>query len=100
MVCEACEKKLSLVIVPDKWKEGARNTTESGGRKLSGNKLLTARRTQQQAQPYSKRRCKNCKGAMSQERYVYCQTCSYKLGICAMCGKKILDTSSYRQSSK
>lgn len=26
MVCEACEKKQSKVIVPDKWKAGARNT--------------------------------------------------------------------------
>ncbi|KAH7545792.1 hypothetical protein FEM48_Zijuj01G0131400 [Ziziphus jujuba var. spinosa] len=31
MVCEKCEKKLSKVIVPDKWKEGASNTTEGGG---------------------------------------------------------------------
>ena len=27
MVCSDCEKKLSKVIVPDKWKAGARNTT-------------------------------------------------------------------------
>uniref|UniRef100_M0ZPQ4 Cysteine-rich PDZ-binding protein n=1 Tax=Solanum tuberosum TaxID=4113 RepID=M0ZPQ4_SOLTU len=32
MVCDKCEKKLSKVIVPDKWKEGASNTTEGGGR--------------------------------------------------------------------
>ena len=30
MVCEKCEKKLGRVITPDKWKDGARNTTESG----------------------------------------------------------------------
>ena len=30
MVCEKCEKKLGVVIIPDKWKDGARNTTESG----------------------------------------------------------------------
>lgn len=26
--------------------------------------------------------------------------CAYKKGICAMCGKQVLDTSSYKQSSK
>lgn len=41
MVCEKCEKKLSKVIVPDKWKEGASNTTEGGGRKINENKLLS-----------------------------------------------------------
>jgi len=29
------------VIVPDKWKEGASNTTEGGGRKINENKLLS-----------------------------------------------------------
>ena len=34
MVCKDCEKKLSKVIVPDKWKDGARNVTggTDGGR--------------------------------------------------------------------
>ncbi|BAT94017.1 hypothetical protein VIGAN_08058300 [Vigna angularis var. angularis] len=41
MVCEKCEKKLTKVIVPDKWKEGASNTTEGGGRKINENKLLS-----------------------------------------------------------
>ncbi|KAK2977275.1 hypothetical protein RJ640_005537 [Escallonia rubra] len=41
MVCEKCEKKLSKVIVPDKWKDGASNTTEGGGRKINENKLLS-----------------------------------------------------------
>ncbi|KAJ8431958.1 hypothetical protein Cgig2_024269 [Carnegiea gigantea] len=35
------EKKLAKVIVPDKWKEGASNTNESGGRKINENKLLS-----------------------------------------------------------
>lgn len=26
--------------------------------------------------------------------------CAYKRGICAMCGKQVLDTTSYKQSSK
>ena len=37
----AGEKKLTKVIVPDKWKEGASNTTEGGGRKINENKLLS-----------------------------------------------------------
>lgn len=41
MVCEKCEKKLGKVITPDPWKTGARNTTESGGRKVNENKALT-----------------------------------------------------------
>jgi len=32
------------VIVQDKWKDGARNTMESGGRKIGENKLLSKRR--------------------------------------------------------
>lgn len=42
MVCEKCEKKLGKVITPDPWKSGARNTTESGGRKVNENKALTS----------------------------------------------------------
>lgn len=44
MVCDKCEKKLSKVVTPDPWKAGARNTTESGGRKVNENKALTAGR--------------------------------------------------------
>lgn len=44
MVCEKCEKKLGRVITPDPWKNGARNTLESGGRKVGENKALTAKK--------------------------------------------------------
>ncbi|WMV16229.1 hypothetical protein MTR67_009614 [Solanum verrucosum] len=47
MVCDKCEKKLSKVIVPDKWKEGASNTTEGGGRKINENKLLSKKKSHQ-----------------------------------------------------
>lgn len=33
-MCEKCEKKLAKLVVQDKWKEGARNTLESGGKKV------------------------------------------------------------------
>jgi len=42
MVCDNCEKKLGKVITPDPWKSGARNTVESGGRKVNENKALTS----------------------------------------------------------
>lgn len=44
MVCDKCEKKLGRVITPDPWKIGARNTVESGGRKVGENKALTAKK--------------------------------------------------------
>ncbi len=36
MICDSVQ-----VIVPDKWKEGASNVTEGGGRKINENKLLS-----------------------------------------------------------
>ncbi|KAG6709688.1 hypothetical protein I3842_06G145800 [Carya illinoinensis] len=44
MVCEKCEKKLSKVIVLNKWKEGASNTTEGGGCKINENKLFSKKK--------------------------------------------------------
>ena len=39
-----------------------------------------------------------CKLSVSQD-YQYCQKCAYHKGLCAMCGKQILDTSKYKQSA-
>lgn len=39
----------SLLLFADKWKEGANNTTEGGGRKIGENKLLS-----------KKNRCVSC----------------------------------------
>lgn len=39
----ACKKKLGTVFTAGAWKDGAKDTTESGGRKLKGNKALTPR---------------------------------------------------------
>ena len=47
-------------------------------------------------QPYSSK-CKVCKSSLHQEA-IYCQTCAYSKGLCAMCGKQILDTSSHKMS--
>ncbi|WJX77917.1 hypothetical protein P8452_61185 [Trifolium repens] len=41
LILRICQKKLSKEIVPNKWKEGASNTIEGGGRKINENKLLS-----------------------------------------------------------
>ncbi|KAF8774769.1 cysteine-rich PDZ-binding protein-like [Argiope bruennichi] len=98
MVCDKCEKKLGKVITPDPWKAGARNTTEGGGRKINENKALTA--SKNRFAPYEKfSQCKICRQKVHQPGSHYCQACAYKKGICAMCGKKLLDTKNYRQSA-
>ncbi|XP_046550989.1 cysteine-rich PDZ-binding protein-like isoform X2 [Haliotis rubra] len=99
MVCEKCQKKLGKVITPDPWKSGARNTTEGGGRKVGENKALTAKKNR--FNPYSTGfdKCRICKSIVHQPGSHYCQGCAYKKGICAMCGKKIIDTTNYRQTS-
>ena len=38
-----------------------------------------------------------CGQSLHQEG-IYCQPCAYSLGVCSMCGVKMLDTSGYRMS--
>nr|VDD29608.1 unnamed protein product [Brassica oleracea] len=97
MVCDKCEKKLSKVIVPDKWKDGARNVTEGGGRKINENKLLSKKN---RWTPYgtATTKCMICKQQVHQDGK-YCHTCAYSKGVCAMCGKQVLDTKMYKQSN-
>lgn len=90
MVCESCEKKLSKVIVPDKWKDGARNVSDDGGRAtVHRNSLLTVRGKDQRFLP-SSRTCRLCKSKVAQDAY-YCQLCAFHNGICAVCGKRVDD---------
>uniref|UniRef100_A0A0D3GX41 Cysteine-rich PDZ-binding protein n=1 Tax=Oryza barthii TaxID=65489 RepID=A0A0D3GX41_9ORYZ len=76
MVCAKCEKKLGKVIVPDKWKEGASNTNESGGRKINENKLLSKKN---RWTPYGNTKCVICKQQVHQDAK-YCHTCAYSKG--------------------
>lgn len=105
MVCEKCEKKLSTIITPDTWKVGARNTLESGGRKLNENKLLSQSNKARVASGSGSvtgsqfRDCRICKAKCHQIGSYYCQHCSYKKGICSMCGIKIASTKDHNQSS-
>jgi hypothetical protein len=99
MVCEKCEQKLGRVITPDPWKSGARNTVESGGRKVGENKAITGNKFR--FSPYTSKFeiCRICRQKVHQVGSHYCQACAYKKAICAMCGKKLLETKNYKQSS-
>jgi hypothetical protein len=50
-------------------------------------------------QPYGKSACKLCKSVLHQEG-LYCHNCAYSKGLCAVCGKQVLDTKMYKQSLK
>lgn len=99
MVCEKCEKKLGKVITPDPWKSGARNTVESGGRKVGENKALSSAKAR--FNPYTAKfeTCRICRQKVHQVGSHYCQSCAYKKAICAMCGKKLMSTKNYKQSA-
>ena len=46
------------------------------------------------------KKCKICRSKVHQLGSHYCQECSYKKGICAMCGKKMMNVKNYKQSSQ
>ncbi|XP_069962948.1 cysteine-rich PDZ-binding protein [Bactrocera oleae] len=93
MVCDRCEAKLSKVATPDPWKNGA------GKRKINENKFLSTARDRQNPIAKSLAPCRICRQKVHQIGSHYCQACAYKKAICAMCGKKLLDTKNYKQSS-
>ena len=65
--------------------------TNTASKPASSNKLLTGTK-------YSVRKCKLCPSSTIQDpKANYCQSCSYKHGICSICGTKTLDTSLHRQ---
>merc|ERR1712226_1065511 len=66
MVCAKCESKLSKIITPDTWKDGARSTTGGGGRKLNENKALSGKK--QRFTPYGNNfhKCRVCKQSLHQ----------------------------------
>ncbi|PNW71816.1 hypothetical protein CHLRE_16g689376v5 [Chlamydomonas reinhardtii] len=76
MVCQACEKKLSKVACPEKWRDSKGDKQgESSGRKVNENKLLKGAK---RYQPYNKK-CKTCKQNLHQDG-LYCQACTYAKG--------------------
>ncbi|RYQ93839.1 hypothetical protein Ahy_B09g100068 isoform B [Arachis hypogaea] len=48
--------------------------------------------------PYGNTKCIICKQQVHQDAK-YCHTCAYSKGVCAMCGKQVLDTKFYKQSN-
>ena len=95
MVCSKCEKKLSRGIHQEMWKEGSRNTVESGGRRINENKALTSKGKTGKWTPYGAGgaggKCRICKLSLHQEG-IFCQKCAYAQGKCSMCGVKVWDT--------
>ncbi|KAN0063735.1 hypothetical protein ACQY0O_003785 [Thecaphora frezii] len=116
MVCKKCEKTLSKSSAPDPFRNrnaagflvasgsGAAKApaagptlaaSSSGGRQIGQNKLLSKAN---RFNPMGSK-CKLCKGTVTLDKATYCQGCAYKKGLCAICGKQILDTTKYKQSS-
>ncbi|BGP42088.1 hypothetical protein JCM10450v2_006174 [Rhodotorula kratochvilovae] len=120
MVCAKCEKKLakagaSTMAATDVW-----NAPGSSGRKVGENKLLSSKARYSPYAPAADKkgkgkaaaadvaggaggavaRCEVCRSVTARPGAKYCQGCAYKKGLCAMCGKQILDVSGYKMSSK
>lgn len=75
MVCAACETKLSKLV-----------TTRGGGGTAAPRATFLP--------------CRACKASVHLPGAAYCQGCSYRNGICAYCGTRVLNTAGYRMSSK
>ncbi|PCH36337.1 hypothetical protein WOLCODRAFT_134203, partial [Wolfiporia cocos MD-104 SS10] len=99
MVCKKCEGKLSKLAAPDPFKSSSASIKE-GSRKVGENKLLTRPgSSKNRFQPYQGK-CRDCKSSVTQNKAKYCHGCAYKRGVCAICGKQVLDTTGYAMSSK
>ena len=102
MVCAKCEAKLPKLVVGDKWKGGAGSkqpgAPSSASGPMRGGKVGVPGKLG--AAPAISRPCRLCKGNVHLAQAHYCQACAYKNGICAMCGTRVLDTTSYKMSSK
>ncbi|RLN92164.1 hypothetical protein BBJ28_00016503 [Nothophytophthora sp. Chile5] len=81
MVCEKCEEKLSKLVVPDKWKDGARNTTggKDGGRAVGKDRSLAKKKSRVARFSPVERKCRLCKSNVAPKAY-YCNQCAYKKG--------------------
>ncbi|GAA5960338.1 hypothetical protein JCM8115_001147 [Rhodotorula mucilaginosa] len=45
-------------------------------------------------------KCEVCKTVVARPGAKFCQGCAYKKGCCAICGKEILDTKMYKQTTR
>ncbi|KDQ19690.1 hypothetical protein BOTBODRAFT_52011 [Botryobasidium botryosum FD-172 SS1] len=95
MYSQNCPKqKVSKLAAPDPFQPSG-STRKVGENKLLGRPGTSSKRFQ----PYQGK-CKDCKCTVTQNSAKYCHGCAYKKGICAICGKQILDTTGYAMSSK
>ena len=89
MVCDDCSRRLSSLAAPDPWKGSG-----GPGGKLGENKAL---KKGVRSNPYGSA-CKVCRLKVSIQGATYCTQCAYGKGICAVCGKQVLDTTMYKMS--
>ena len=113
MVCTKCETKLNKLSTPgirfkqtsklkaeDEKKEQTKQEEEKQEMiKDDANKLLSKKRAENRFEPLGAK-CRICKVAKLLAGHYYCQHCSYKKGICSMCGKKIIDVREFKQMNK
>ncbi|KAF8365781.1 hypothetical protein PRIPAC_83610, partial [Pristionchus pacificus] len=97
MVCDACQKKLVKIVGVDPYRNKTHNKLQGVSKKPipAQNKLIG----QNKKTELVTKKCRICKCNCHQPGCHYCQNCAYQKGICAMCGKKILDTKCLKQTS-
>ena len=90
MVCDDCQaRSLSgRLAAPDPWRAAGPS------RRVDENKAL---RKGIRSNPYGNS-CKTCKMRVQISSAIYCTSCAYGKGLCAVCGKQVIDTSMYRMS--
>ncbi|KAH9951212.1 microtubule-associated protein CRIPT-domain-containing protein [Amylocystis lapponica] len=99
LTCMCAHQKTSKLAAPDPFKSTSQSIKD-GSRKIGENKLLSRPgSSKNRFQPYQGK-CRDCKSTVTQNKAKYCHGCAYKRGVCAICGKKVLDTSGYVMSAK
>jgi len=99
MVCGKCEKKLAKLSTPDVRRTFGKGSSLGYGKveeqsRRIGSDTLSKSFKQSRAAPYMKK-CFTCKRSMYQDG-MHCAGCAHQKGLCTMCGKKIVDISSFR----
>ncbi|CEF64811.1 Cysteine-rich PDZ-binding protein [Strongyloides ratti] len=95
MVCEKCTSKLRQLPSAKKLP----NSRKPSSLTTIGSRPLLPKDKFKPNNKESFKKCKICKKPTHREGAYYCQDCSYQKGICALCGMKIANTSSYKQSN-
>ncbi|KAL1510636.1 hypothetical protein AB1Y20_006936 [Prymnesium parvum] len=92
MVCDDCKSKLSSLATGDPFKGGS-----SGGPASSRQATNTLLRRGVTSNPYG-HHCSICKQRCQVQGATFCTICAYAKGVCAICGKQVLDISMYKMS--